>query len=413
MDSFFFDGRGITITQHLRFVQMDTITETLKDLVLHSERDNIDKKVQLWMQDKQTLCSMKTFLTAHHLPSLFIDVRHWLIAIVLHIHPESILGSCNISEPEPHHKYTQHMVQCARTLVEWVSNGAEHERKLQTTKNDIMINNTKTKTYYETFCKAFQSWKHMDTMHLLDILTISYINIEDTMQVINLSEGPKLLHNLKQKAHLLGISHNVFHTKIMIKKACRIAKQASFHAKCVCDRLLSETSTHTTKTSSSVHGTIESTLKRAFWDAFVNRLENGHVDQLELIIDEIKHKLNALTPSRIDIHERINNAVDTQLIVQMAKYDCIDQEHFFQWTDFIVSHIRDMQAPQHNTATNTWHTTWKSSVQRSSQTTSRAFAIFLQHVHDDLDTILRNKHFFDSITNTKLNCIQKKHDHQS
>jgi hypothetical protein len=141
-------------------------------------------------------------------------------------------------------------------------------------------------------------------------------------------------------------------------------------------------------------------VKRAFWDAFVFRLDEGHVEQLDLIVDEVKHKLKALTPSRTDIHQQIHLFIDTKLIVQMVKHQCMDNTHLLQWTSFIVDHIQKMQAPQHNSSTQAWYNTWKHNLQMSNhQDMSRMFARFLQHVHDDLDIILHDKHVFEHLKN--------------
>ena len=126
------------------------------------------------------------------------------------------------------------------------------------------------------------------------------------------------------------------------------------------------------------------------------RLQEGHTDQLELLLTELSNKLKQLTPSRHDIHQNIHTALDIKLIVQMVKHQCMDNTHFLKTTDFIVQHVIFMQAPVHNETTKAWYESWKTtfvSTVSTDNTNNTSFyakqlAEYLKHIHHDIDTIL-------------------------
>lgn len=260
----------------------------------------------------------------------------------------------------------------------------------------------------DAFIGQFGKWQCEDKQKLIYTLVRSYINIDDTSKVVHLPSSDVMKNKLRARARGLGCDDHVFESCVHRTRASHVAQRAAdeaqraaLEAQCMITKLthtsLDSTDICDTTTSNTTHlppspqeETIDMIVHRAFWDAFVHRLNAGHVDQLQLLLEELSQKLKRLTPSRHDIHQRIDEWLDVSLVVQMVQHHALDRNDLVRVTHNVIQHVIQMQAPIHNTGTKKWYATWKCEVEACEDTTMRArhLATFLQHTHTDIDTIM-------------------------
>ena len=226
------------------------------------------------------------------------------------------------------------------------------------------------------------------------------MNIEFIGSVIAVSDATKRYSHLEQQLKSIGQPREALEPYIANCRAsvvARVATQDILRRIAVVDRQIATLSSPPASPSATspspppaFEHSIDTIVRRAFWDAFVARLDDDrHTDQLQLLLDELCTKLKRLTPHRTDLHHDIDTAIDTQLLVQMVEHECMDITHFLRTTDFVVGHLRRTQAPARDEPNERWYREWRANVEKGcGGTFARAFATFLESVHREVDTVL-------------------------
>lgn len=316
------------------------------------------------------------------------NVHLVMMGIVLHTCPESVVDTC-----EPNHETYVKLLQATEQLIETLclcecngnANGVVHLR-------------------FEDFQTAFKRWNAHDTYRVTRMLAMAWVDIESASRVVDIPNRQQLFQQLRQHALSTGVSspalmaHVANHRALVISRTA--AQEIALVVEAVAERLHPPTHDDAPPDTPvarerrpaaplTMEQSIENVVKRAFWDAFVARLEEKHTVQLTLMLNELKHKLKALTPSRHDLHTSIDTAVDTSLMVQMVQHGCLDAPEFLRITDFVVEHIHRTQAPADRTRTQQWHTQWREAFQSGEHSFGRLCALFLEDAHADIDKIAR------------------------
>lgn len=113
---------------------------------------------------------------------------------------------------------------------------------------------------------------------------------------------------------------------------------------------------------------VASTCERAFWDAFAAKLQAGDLTPLRAQLDEVVAKLKALTPHRTDLHATLDQAIDVDLVVQMAEHDALDAPTFNALADTLVDTLVSLQAPAATPATREWVAAWRAQCRSAENT---------------------------------------------
>lgn len=94
----------------------------------------------------------------------------------------------------------------------------------------------------------------------------------------------------------------------------------------------------------------------AFWDTLKLSLEQlpRNYSRIILILKEIKHLFYALIPHRHDIHNELNEHIDTDLLLQMLENDAITFDEIFKIMTYIVELLQKLQAPSEDKNTLEW-----------------------------------------------------------
>lgn len=90
---------------------------------------------------------------------------------------------------------------------------------------------------------------------------------------------------------------------------------------------------------------IEKTVRKAFWDVFEENLNEQKYEQIKMLLDDIKEILFNLIPSRTDLHNEINENVDSELIYTMIQNNAINYEQIVCIMLFIIKYLEMLQEP--------------------------------------------------------------------
>jgi len=139
---------------------------------------------------------------------------------------------------------------------------------------------------------------------------------------------------------------------------------------------------------------LEETMKRALWDAItVDIVQNKDFSKVLVLIDELRQKINLLTPHRRDLHEELNDVLDVKHLKMLLEKEIVDDK----WLDRIVetvvkSRILLLQAPIRNQKTCEWLVKYKSrdfgaEAPSGPERLLLKFRTFLDFAHEKLEEI--------------------------
>jgi hypothetical protein len=349
--------------------------------------------VHAFLQSSEHQGACKSQLLAFLAQPTSQDVRYALLAIACSVYPAAFFGP-----PGEDDVTATEVIDCAKQAhVLLVRHPTNHTFRKQPFHHA-----------FAAFVHTFKKWKTKDACTLFNALVRSYVNVVDTAGVVHLPDAEKMKTKLVQQATQLHIAEHVFRGQVSAVCASDVANCAVADITAQLqqlDTLLHQqdpswpkpsvaADTHppirTIPPHSVAVDTIENTVHRAFWDAFVHRLNEGHTDQLQLLLEELSSKLKQLTPHKKDIQHQVHTAIDVQLLTQMVKHRCMDNAHFLRTTDFVVQHVVHMQAPVHTEQTTCWYARWKTTFLGSTEASAYASHLshFLKQIHTDIDTIL-------------------------
>lgn len=134
--------------------------------------------------------------------------------------------------------------------------------------------------------------------------------------------------------------------------------------------------------------TFKNITTKAFWDTFIEKIDQETPDYTRLIIllKEMKQLFYSLVPSRRDIHTEINESIDTDLLLQMIENKAIDDTEILKIMEYIVSLILRFQSSSEDTITNEWWDNLKSKY-NSSHSYGSFLAEFLQESFKKIESI--------------------------
>lgn len=232
----------------------------------------------------------------------------------------------------------------------------------------------------ESFRQSFEEWQSQDAQDLVSIVVESWVNLEETRTHQHCP--PALLahiqatqRTMEARATSLGVSRSGFRARV---ERFRMGQEDA------------SSPTSTSSTSSSTpqppsECTLIATIQRAFWDAFQDRLRQHDTTQLRAMLHELLHAVHALTPHRTDLHDRLERAVDIELLVQMVAHQSMDTTHFGRATRAVVDHLKPLLAQARVEAFDTWFTEWQTKCATDlSQPFEQHLPAFFERLHKEI-----------------------------
>ena len=207
---------------------------------------------------------------------------------------------------------------------------------------------THTRHAFDNFCRAFADWKTQDVQRLVEVLVVSWIHLDDTRQ--HQQCPPALSAHIRRtqetmvvRAGSLGVEETAFREQVEAMATAAHTPDGDGEA-------------DTTATTATP--TLISTIHRAFWDDFRDRLRRHDTAQLRAMLRELLDAIHALTPNRPDLHQELERAVDIDLLAQMVEHESMDTGHFVQTTRAVVDHLRRLVAPVREGPLGEWFVEW-------------------------------------------------------
>ena len=241
-----------------------------------------------------------------------------------------------------------------------------------------MCSLSRAQSSLDLFRQSFEEWQARDAQELITIVVESWVNLEDTR---NHQHCPPALlahiqatqRTMEARATSLGVSRSGFLARV---EQCQMKRE---------DMLWNPRTTTTPTASSPSECTLLTTIQRAFWDAFQDRLRQHDTRQLRAMLHELLHAVHALTPNRTDLHNRLERAVDIDLLVQMVAHQSMDTMHFGRATCAVVDHLKPLLAQARVEAFDTWFTEWQTRCANNpSQPFEQHLPAFFERMHKEI-----------------------------
>jgi hypothetical protein len=338
---------------------------------------------------KQTLCNLETIEptsdTCEYKPTPGL-ARLLLTAFLVHAHPTFLttmvsesIDSQDTSEEEVRKALTSTVIAKTDTLIETLTNR----------NSDAFV-----QALFE-FRTSFEAWKSADRIALLKVLVTSYVNLSSSVaQLDSVNVGStdtdtnestptpstlrqdlcESMRDIESKALRLGVSKTQFHMHIAVATPLPTSDNEDEH--------------DTAQAWDEAVAAVSSVCERAFWDVFTEKLQNGDFDPLRVQLREVVDKLKALTPNRADLHTQLDEAIDVELIVQMASHDALDEPTFRRVANTLVDTLISLQAPAATPLTQQWKSIWEEKWCDGTHTYETLLPPFFRALHTDIDTAL-------------------------
>ena len=103
---------------------------------------------------------------------------------------------------------------------------------------------------------------------------------------------------------------------------------------------------------------IKAVMYECWWDGIAADISNNDYGSTLKILDEIRHRLCAITPNRSDMHTKIMENIDVDHMDSMIKHDAISGEYIHSVVNYIVSQIKEYGT----VADEPWNEVWREKV---------------------------------------------------
>ena len=328
-----------------------------------------------------------------------------MVAIILQVCPDALLHTSHLrtrDRTEQEREQEQEQEQDYVTLLRATDQFVEILTSCETTHTHASSSSVvSAASYLQRFCRAFARQSARETHYLMSAIAVAWVDIEETVLMGQLPQPTALYAELEQHARAVGGSASKLKGYVANRRAQAISQCAVRDVRHLVDCVSRPSQNRDRRSminaspyrypeqdaSTPFEQSIQSVVRKAFWDAFVARLDSKETDQLTLLLDELKLKLQGLTPSRNDVRDRIERSIDTALITQMVQHRCFDPSDFLEVASFVVEHLLAMQAPADNEATRAWYRAWEGELRSGECSFSQLCADFLQRAHQDIDLV--------------------------
>jgi hypothetical protein len=142
---------------------------------------------------------------------------------------------------------------------------------------------------------------------------------------------------------------------------------------------------------------IKTVMYECYWDDVASDISNNNFSTTIQILDEIRHRLCALTPNREDMYTKIMENIDIDHMKSMIKYDAISGEYIYSVINFIISQIKEYGT----VADEPWNEIWREKVNSrliKKESLSKFFPCFfseafhrLERIEEDIQTFRKSE----------------------
>jgi hypothetical protein len=137
----------------------------------------------------------------------------------------------------------------------------------------------------------------------------------------------------------------------------------------------------------SLTSAVDTQVRRAFWDVLKTELRESTSTHLEVLLTEVRDRINALTPRRHDWHIETNTALDSAYIGQMVRHQCMDAESVNALVVFVTDRLLALGAPNDDERVRDWSSQLRARLDSGADTLAEILPSFFEFVHTRLDAI--------------------------
>lgn len=86
-------------------------------------------------------------------------------------------------------------------------------------------------------------------------------------------------------------------------------------------------------------------MRAAFWDSIRADLKQGRYEHLSTLIAEVRDRLCALTPNRLDLRSQTCEVLDPTWLSDILEHEALDPSHFVRIVEFVTARLRMFCSP--------------------------------------------------------------------
>lgn len=334
-------------------------------LRLLDSRGSFDEFAE-FLGERDTIRKVKHFLVAHCLSD--VNPRLYLAAFMVYHWGDTVTGvkegrTPNGMDITPQEEISWALRKEAARLIRVFSTAimpmvgsprcVMRRKKESGIGHDATTGNWETmilKNRYETlnhalrvwgFTKIFRRWKDMDKKSILDHMCYNYTELSNCRNMMQM-EGAEATEyteqileyieqqQLKIKGHIeelggTGSFDTVFSAYRPVKLSCSYSQ-------------------------------MREVMQKAFWDKVTEDMAKTPPDHKHVMVlfDEVKTSIKLLIPSRTDMHEKMDAAVDTELIDQMIRNKAFSHNDLLAILGYLINMIRTLEPPIEDGDTDDW-----------------------------------------------------------
>jgi len=191
------------------------------------------------------------------------------------------------------------------------------------------------------FTKVFRRWKDMDKRSILDHMCYNYTELSNCRNMMQ-TEGAEATEYTEQILEYIEQQQQKIKGHIE-----ELGGAGSFDTTFSAYRPV--------KLSCS-YNQMREVMHKAFWDKVTEDMAKTPPDHKHVMVlfDEVKTSIKQLIPHRTDMHEKMDAAVDIELIDQMIRNQAFSHNDLLTALEYLVDMIRMLEPPIEDGDTDAW-----------------------------------------------------------
>lgn len=214
------------------------------------------------------------------------------------------------------------------------------------------------------YVNFFKQWKQRDALIMVRPILKSYFEIELIRDEFKKVNNQDFLH-LNRK--LKSLEHNI--KMIAGDEGMMYLKQRKVPV----------------FKSEKMYSDVEKTVKKAFWDSIEENIENQKLDQIPLLLNDIKSFIKSMVKNQKYI-ENLDKQIDTELVENILKSSNPDFNFIYQYISFLISKLFELQPPAEDKNTKLFKETIDNMFQKQEKT-SKILRYFFENYFIKLEKI--------------------------
>lgn len=334
--------------------KMETLKSNKELLLSNQKLCTFDfEELTKYIRNKENVENIRIFLnllmTTLNLKIRFktIDIKIFLTSYIFIYHSDIVLKSNDeVNEQMKHHSYELSL--CFDSLFD-----------------DYSLKNTlKFEKLYIEYIGFFNQWKKRDSLIILRPILKSYFELEiirDEFKKVNNQDYLHInrkLKSLENNIKMIGGDDGLMYLK---QKKIPVFK------------------------NEKIYSDVEKTVKKAFWDSIEENIENNKLEQIPLLLNDIKNMIKSMIKNKKYIDD-LNNQIDIDLVKNILNSTNPDFKFIYNYISFLISKLFELQPPIEDKNTKLFKETIENMFQKQEKT-SKMLRYFFENYFIKLEKI--------------------------